>query len=85
MEYTKMEIGVGYLLIIVGLIMIVAGALAWAGIIKVQRRGDGSTMWDFLIELLRQAPWVVVVGLVLIYIGCKMIGVPLPPTGSAGP
>ena len=75
-----MQIGLGYVLIVVGLIMVVAGALAWAGVIKVPIR-DKATVWDFLIELLRQAPWVVVVGLVLIYVGCKMIGVPLPPSG----
>jgi hypothetical protein len=69
---------VGYLLILVGLILIAAGVLAWAGLIKIPRR-NGSTVWDFLIELLRRAPWVVVVGLILIYIGSKMIGVPLPP------
>ena len=75
-----MEVGLGYVLIIVGLIMVVAGALAWAGIIKTPIK-EGATPWDFLIELLRQAPWVVVVGLILIYVGCKMIGVNLPPTG----
>jgi hypothetical protein len=78
-EDITVEIWVGYLLIFVGLIMIVAGALAWAGIISVRR--GGNTVWDFLIALLEQAPWVVVVGLILIYTGCKMIGVPLPPTG----
>jgi hypothetical protein len=72
------QIWIGYLLILVGLILIVVGALAWAGIIKAPLR-DGSTVWDFLIELLRRAPWVVVVGVILIYIGCKMIGVALPP------
>ena len=73
-----MQMSLGYVLILVGLVMIVAGALAWAGLIK-QPTKDGATAWDFLIELLRHAPWVVVVGLILIYIGCKMIGVPLPP------
>lgn len=75
-----MQLWLGYLLIIVGLLMVIAGALAWAGVIKAPFR-EGATPWDFLIELLRHAPWVVVVGLVLIYIGCKMIGVPLPPSG----
>jgi uncharacterized membrane protein YidH (DUF202 family) len=71
------QIWIGYLVILVGLLMIIAGALAWAGLIKPVRKG--STVWDFLIELLRHAPWVVVVGLILIYVGCKMIGVQLPP------
>ena len=38
-----MQIWIGYLLILVGLIMIVAGALAWAGLIKIQRR-EGSAI-----------------------------------------
>jgi hypothetical protein len=76
-----MQLWLGYLLIIVGLIMVVAGALAWAGIIK-QPIHEGASPWDFLIKLLEKAPWVVVVGLILIYVGCKMIGVPLPPTGG---
>jgi hypothetical protein len=71
---------IGYLIILVGLAMIIAGALAWVGVIKVQNLGDGG-IWTFLTELLRRAPWVVVVGLILIYVGCKMIGVPLPPSG----
>ena len=72
-----MQIWFGYLLIVVGVIMILLGVLAWTGLIKLQR--SGGTVWDFLIALLEKAPWVVVVGLILIYVGCKMIGVPLPP------
>jgi hypothetical protein len=71
------QIWLGYLLIVVGLIMILLGVLARTGLIKLQR--GGGTVWDFLIALLEKAPWVVVVGLILIYVGCKMIGVPLPP------
>jgi hypothetical protein len=73
-----MQMWIGYLLILVGLAMIIAGALAWAGVIKVQYMADGG-IWSFLTELLRKAPWVVVVGIILIYVGCKMIGVNLPP------
>ena len=71
-----MQIWLGYLLIVVGLIMILLGVLAWTGVIKLQRRG--STVCDFLVVQLEKAPWVVVVGLILIYVGCKVIGVPLP-------
>jgi hypothetical protein len=74
-----MQVWIGYLVIVVGLAMIVLGVLAWLGLIKAPIRRDGKSVWDFLIELLRQAGWVVVVGLVLVYMGCKMIGVELPP------
>ena len=80
-----MQMWIGYLLILVGLAMIIAGALAWAGIIKVQNMDDEGVI-GLLRDLLKRAPWVVVVGLILIYIGCKMIGVDLPPNmGTAKP
>jgi uncharacterized membrane protein len=73
-----MQETVGYLLIAVGLAMIVLGVLAWVGVIPTNRDRSAG-VWDFLIELLKRAPWVVVVGLILIYIGAKMLGVALPP------
>ena len=79
-----MEHLLGYLLIIVGLIMIVASFLKWLGLIKTPKKGEGATIFDFLIELLRHAGWVVVVGIILIYIGGIMIGVPLPGAGAIG-
>ena len=72
-----MEIWLGYALIVVGLLMVVLGVLAWLGLIRPNDvRSIGP--WDFLLELLKRAPWVVVVGLILIYVGSKMAGVPLP-------
>jgi hypothetical protein len=58
--------------------MVILGVLSWLKIIDTDsERAAGP--WDFLIELLKRAPWVVVVGLILIYLGLKMIGVVLPP------
>ncbi len=71
-------VAIGYLLIIVGLVLILLGVLKWLGVITATRAAAGAGPWDFLIALLDKAPWVVVVGLILIYIGCKMAGVPLP-------
>jgi hypothetical protein len=73
-----MQMWIGYLMILVGLAMVIAGALAWLGVIKTQNLAEDN-VWSFLTELLRRAPWVVVVGIILIYVGCKMIGVNLPP------
>ena len=71
-------IALGYLLIIIGVVLILLGVLAWLGIIQPARVRAAAGPWAFLIALLEKAPWVVVVGLILIYIGCKMAGVPLP-------
>lgn len=60
--------------------MVIIGVLVWLGLIK---RPPGSMLvselgpWDFLTELLKQAPWTVAVGLLLIYSGLKTIGVSL--------
>ncbi len=67
----------GCALVIVGLLMMVLGVLAWLGLITPHQLAAGP--WDFLIALLDRAPWVVAVGLILIYIGAKMAGAPLPP------
>jgi hypothetical protein len=72
-----MLVYLGYALIVVGLVMVVLGVLAWLGIIRPAGFRGGP--WDFLTALLEKAPWVVVVGLILIYVGAKMTGVPLPP------
>ncbi len=71
-------VAIGYLLIIVGLALILLGVLKWLGVIKTTRMAAAAGPWDFLISLLDKAPWVVVVGLILIYVGCKMAGVVLP-------
>jgi hypothetical protein len=72
-----MLVALGFVFVIVGLIMVIAGFLAWLGIIKAHELIP-TGFWDFLTKLLDKAPWVVVVGLALIYFGLKMIGVSLP-------
>jgi hypothetical protein len=73
-----MLVALGYVLIVVGLLMVVLGVLAWLGIIDTSAERKAS-VWDFLIELLKRAPWVVVAGLILIYFGARMAGASLPP------
>lgn len=75
-----MQLDIGYLLIIFGLAMIALGVLVWLGVMKLpgRTRGDDN-VWSFLTKLLEKAPWVAVVGLLLVFAGCKMIGVPLLP------
>ncbi len=71
-------VALGYLLIVIGVALILLGVLAWLGVIKpVQVRAAGGLL-AFLAALLEKAPWVVVVGVFLIYVGCKMAGVALP-------
>jgi len=36
------------------------------------------SFWDVLLELAKRAPWLTVVGLLMIYAGLKLIGVTLP-------
>jgi hypothetical protein len=65
-----MQVDLGYVLIAVGLLMVVLGVLVSLGYIKVyreaEREGEGG-FWNFMTELLKTAPWFVVVGLILIY------------------
>jgi len=75
-----MQTIVGYILIILGVALIVLSVLAWLGVIKpapemALARASG---WDVLITLINKLPWLALVGLLLIYAGMKMIGVPLP-------
>jgi uncharacterized membrane protein len=69
----------GYLLVILGIVMVVFGVLAWLGIVTPHTRILGGGPWDFLTELTKRAPWIVVVGLILIYLGLKVLGVSLSP------
>jgi hypothetical protein len=76
-----MEIIIGYLLIIVGVIMEVISVLVWLGVLKPASEGatlKSITFWDVLLELTKRAPWPAVVGLLNIYAGLKLIGVNLP-------
>lgn len=76
-----MEMIVGYLLIIVGIVLEIISVLVWLGVLKPATNGatlQSITFWDVLLELMRRAPWPAVVGLLNIYAGLKLIGVTLP-------
>lgn len=77
-----MQLVIGFILIILGVIMEILAILVWLGTITpayaATRTLTGATPWDLLLELLRKDPWTAVVGLILIYAGLKMIGVNLP-------
>ena len=73
-----MAVVVGWIMIILGLILVILGVLVFFKIIKVptgQRMVGDTGFFDLLIELLKKAPWLVVVGLLLIWVGLKLIGV----------
>ena len=74
---------VGYILVFVGLAMIILAVLDWLGVLKrkaKQAPGEVQTkgIWHVLLELLKKAGWVAFIGLVLIYLGLKTLGVNLP-------
>ena len=76
-----MEMIIGYLLIIIGIAMEVISVLVWLGVLKPASEGAtlrSVTFWDVLLELTKRAPWPAVLGLLNIYAGLKLIGVPLP-------
>lgn len=76
-----MEIVIGYLLIIIGVVMEIISVLVWLGVLKPASEGaalKSVTFWDVLLELTKRAPWPAVVGLLNIYAGLKLIGVSLP-------
>jgi hypothetical protein len=76
-----MEMIVGYVLIILGVIMEIISVLVWLGVLTPVSEGaalQSVTFWDVLLELTKRAPWPAVVGLLNIYAGLKLIGVSLP-------
>jgi hypothetical protein len=74
-----MQTVVAYLLILIGIAMEVISVLAWLGVIKPVREAlSSATFWDVLLELTKRAPWPAIVGLLMIYAGLKLLGVPLP-------
>ena len=73
-----MAMVVGWIMIIVGLLMVILGVLVWLGVVKVPAPGltiQQAGFFDLLIALLKVAPWVVAVGLLLIWVGLKLVGV----------
>ena len=76
-----MEVVIGYVLIILGVIMEIISVLVWLGVLKPASENTtlaSVTFWDVLLELAKRAPWPAVVGLLNIYAGLKLVGVPLP-------
>jgi uncharacterized membrane protein YidH (DUF202 family) len=72
---------IGVILIGFGLLLILLGVLAWAGVIKPREstaRASSTSILDFLLALLDKAPWVVVVGLFLVVVGVFTMGIRLP-------
>jgi hypothetical protein len=72
-----------YLLVIVGLVTVILPMFTWVRIIKPRERqleaGPWQAgPWDVLVELAKRAPWLVLVGLILIYLALKILDVPLP-------
>ena len=76
-----MQVVIGYLLIIVGVLMEIISVLVWLGVLKPASPSvalQSATVWDVLLVLAQKAPWTAVVGLFMLYAGLKMIGVVLP-------
>ncbi|MEA3441582.1 MAG: hypothetical protein U9R58_15015 [Chloroflexota bacterium] len=71
---------VGIILVVFGLILILVGVLAWLGVLKprvVDKAQGNASFIDLLMALLDKAPWVVVVGLILVVLGLAVLGVDL--------
>jgi len=71
----------GVILVGFGLLLILVGVLTWLGILKprkITQATENASWVDLLMALLERAPWVVVVGLVLVILGLIVIGVELP-------
>jgi uncharacterized membrane protein YdfJ with MMPL/SSD domain len=60
--------------------MVILPVLAMLGIIesKKELRPGQAGPWDALVKFVEKTPWIVLVGLVLIYFGLKVLGVSLP-------
>ncbi len=76
-----MQTIVAYLLILIGIGMEIISVLVWLKVLKPADSGKtlrAISFWDVLLELAKRAPWPAVVGLLMIYGGLKLLGVPLP-------
>jgi hypothetical protein len=74
------QIIVGYILILLGVGFLVLSVLVWFGVIKPKPKLmlSDATLIEILIAMIQYLPWTATVGVLLIYAGIKMIGVPLP-------
>jgi energy-converting hydrogenase Eha subunit H len=70
---------VGVLLVIAGLVFVTLAILAWLGVVSpVKRLERTEANWpDVLVAVLKTVPWVALVGLALIYVGLRTLGVDL--------
>ena len=72
-----MTLLVGWLMVVSGLALVLVAGVAWLGAATrpsgTMRIGDAS-VFDLLVELLHQAPWVAVVGGLLIWVEVKLLG-----------
>jgi hypothetical protein len=68
---------VAYFLILAGVVFVILAILAWLGVLTpVQRLGIAQANWpDVIIAVLKTVPWVALVGLALILIGLRILGV----------
>lgn len=74
-----MQTIIAYLLIIIGIAMEVVSVFVWLGVLKPTGEAlRSASFWDVLLELSKRAPWTAVVGLLMIYAGLKLLGIPLP-------
>ena len=68
---------VGILLVVAGLIFVTLAILAWLGVVTPAKRlGIAEATWpDVAVEILKTVPWVALVGLALVYVGLRALGV----------
>jgi len=73
---------IGVVLIIVGILLILLGVLVWLGVVKPVNKDrhvqKSTSLLDLLMALLEKAPWVVAVGLILVFLGVVLLGFDLP-------
>jgi len=69
----------GYLLVAAGLVFVTLAILAWLGVVSpVKGLKSTETGWpDVAVAVLKTVPWVALVGLALIYVGLRALGVDL--------
>lgn len=72
----------GWLFIIVGGAIILTEVIAHLKNSFKPKESDDTRKYaipnDIIVELIKKLPWVVVLGLILIYLGLYMVGAPVP-------
>ena len=76
-----MESVLGSILVLFGLLLVLLAVLVWIGALKPKGQmgfAGTETGWpDVAKEVLNKVPWVALVGVALIYLGLRTIGVDL--------